>query len=107
MDRKYLEVIKARAKTSRVYKKYQSTGLALAEILEDRSHKAIYMRLAKNHDEQQLMNLAKVIADKKGVRNKGAYFMRLVQTLPKYTKKENNKKKNKKRKPKKKQRTLF
>ena len=105
MDKKYLEVLRERSKKSRVYKKYQAAGLALAAILRDPSHKALYIRLAKNYAEEHLVDIAKTVADKKNVRNKGAYFMRLVQALPKPVKKGNNA--MKKKKPKKKQRTLF
>ena len=35
INRDYLKTLQERAKKSRVYKPYQSTGLALAEILED------------------------------------------------------------------------
>jgi len=76
-DRNYLDIIKERAKKSRVYRKHQSVGLALAEILEDREHKALYMRLAKQHPEDDLVPLAKRIAENKAVKNKGAYFMRV------------------------------
>ncbi len=78
LNEEYLKEITKRAKESRVYRKYQMTGLMLAEILEDRGHKALYIKLAKEHDEQELLSLAKSVAEKKGVKNKGAYFMRLL-----------------------------
>jgi hypothetical protein len=105
----YLESIRERSGKGHVYRSYQMIGLSLAEILHDRPHKALYIRLAKNYNGQELMILAENIAEKRGVRNKGAYFMRLVQSLPKWTKKPPGPKKPK-RKPrpkKKKQRTLF
>lgn len=76
LDKNYMDVIRERAKKSRVYQKHQSTGLALAEILEDREHKALYMRLAKKYREDDLIPLAKRIAENKTIENKGAYFMR-------------------------------
>ncbi len=76
LDKNYMDVIRERAKKSRVYQKHQSTGLALAEILEDREHKALYMRLAKKYREDDLIPLAKRVAENKTVKNKGAYFMR-------------------------------
>lgn len=75
----YLEVLKERKKTSRVYKVHQSTGLALAEILDDEKHKSLYMKIAKERDAQELIELAKDVASRKGVKNKGAYFMRLLK----------------------------
>ncbi|MCL4403740.1 hypothetical protein M1432_00055 [Patescibacteria group bacterium] len=74
----YLDEMKRRAKESRVYRKYQLTGLMLSEILGDRPHKALYIKLAKERDEQELLTLAESIASNKNVKNKGAYFMRLL-----------------------------
>jgi len=74
----YFKVLKERSKTSRVYKPYQMTGLTLAEILEDSEHKSLYMRLAKTYDNHELIRLAKNLSDRKGIENKGAYFMKLL-----------------------------
>jgi len=76
IDKNYLDVIKERAKKSRVYQKHQSVGLALAELLDDREHKALYMRLAKQYREDALIPVAKRVAENKAIKNKGAYFMR-------------------------------
>ncbi len=78
VQKDYLKSLKERGKESRVYKKYQMTGLMLAEILGDSAHKALYIKLAKEHDEEKLVALAKDIAEKKNVRNKGAYFMKML-----------------------------
>ncbi len=78
VQKDYLASLKERGKESRVYKKYQMTGLMLAEILGDNAHKALYIKLAKDHDEEKLVRLAKDIAEKKNIRNKGAYFMRML-----------------------------
>ncbi len=75
----YLELLKERQKTSRVYSSHQSVGLALADILEDSRHKSLYIKLAKNHKNMELVALAKEIAAKKSVLKKGAYFMRVLQ----------------------------
>ena len=77
----YLGVLRERSKTSRVYKNYQSEGLALAEILDDRKHKALYIKLAKEHNAGKLIALAKDIASRKTVQNRGAYFMKMFQQL--------------------------
>lgn len=75
----YLDTLKERAKTSRVYRKYQLIGLLISQILEDEEHKALYIKLAKEHDEEKLLALAKDIGERKNVQNKGAYFMRVWQ----------------------------
>ena len=36
------------------------------------------MKLAKSHDSDKLIKLAKDIAERKNVKNKGAYFMKLL-----------------------------
>jgi hypothetical protein len=73
-----MEEMKRRAKESHVYQKHQSVGLALAEILRDPKHKALYIRLAKTMNESVLMELAKNVAGRKNIKNAGAYFMRLL-----------------------------
>lgn len=84
----YIELLKQRAKESRVYTEYQLTGLMLAEILNDEKHKSLYMRLAKKHDKDMLMKLAKDVADRKNIANPGAYFMKMLKgMLDKQTKK--------------------
>lgn len=77
-DNNYLETLKARGKTSHVYKKFQDIGLQLADILHDAKHKALYIKLAKQYDESTLLSLAKDTAERKGVANKGAYFMKVL-----------------------------
>jgi hypothetical protein len=74
----YLQNLKKRAKESRAYTKFQLVGLEIANILKDQKHKALYIRLAKTGDADQLLRVAKEVADRGNVRNKGAYFMRLV-----------------------------
>ncbi|HBI25633.1 MAG: hypothetical protein UT41_C0001G0249 [Candidatus Wolfebacteria bacterium GW2011_GWC2_39_22] len=74
----YLETLKARGKKSHVYKQFQDIGLQLAQILGDAKHKALYIKLAKQHDESILMSIAKDTADRKGITNKGAYFMKVL-----------------------------
>lgn len=79
--KRYFEILKDRAKRSRVYQSHQMTGLNLAEILEDSSHKSLYMRLAKLYDNEELIRMAKRVAELKNVRNKGGYFMRMLQEI--------------------------
>lgn len=75
----YFKLLKERSKTSRVYKPHQMTGLALAEILDDREHKSLYMRLSKIYDNHELIRLAKNLAERKNIENRGAYFMKVLQ----------------------------
>jgi len=76
----YRELLKKRAKESKVYAPHQLTGLLLAEILKDEGHKSLYIKLAKKHGGDKLMKLAKSVAERKNVKNMGAYFMRLLET---------------------------
>ncbi|MDP2638755.1 MAG: hypothetical protein Q8P06_01135 [Candidatus Azambacteria bacterium] len=78
--RTYLKNLKEKRKKSRVYSRHQSIGLALGEILEDRSHKILYISLAKKYDPDRLLALAKDIAQREGVKNRGAYFMKVFKT---------------------------
>lgn len=84
----YLEKIKTRRKDSRVSKPYQFIGLTIADILDDREHKALYIKLAKEKNAIELLRLAKEVEDTKGVKNKGAYFMRLLTGDPEDKKKK-------------------
>lgn len=74
----YLDKIKTRRKDARVSKPYQLIGLLIADILEDRKHKALYIKLAKEKNSIELLRLAKEVQDTKGVKNKGAYFMSIL-----------------------------
>lgn len=80
-EKGYLEILKERAKTSRVYRKYQLTGLLIAQLLNDEKHKSLYIKLAKTRNQQKLMSIAKDVSERKNIRNKGAYFMRILQII--------------------------
>ncbi len=80
-EKGYLETLKERAKTSRVYKKYQLTGLLIAQLLNDEKHKSLYIKLAKTRNQQKLMSIARDVSERKNIRNKGAYFMRILQII--------------------------
>ncbi|MGC8776275.1 MAG: hypothetical protein ACP5QN_03120 [Minisyncoccia bacterium] len=97
----YLKELKKRNKKSRVYKKYQLNGLIIADLLKDWSHKSLYIKLAKEIDDQKLLEIAKLVNENKKIKNPGAYFMAIL-------KKENLIKKETKPKTKKiKVQTLF
>jgi len=88
LDRDYFKKLKARSAESRVYRKFQLQGLELADILKDRRHKALYIKLAKEGDPERLRILARGIAENPGIRNKGAYFMKVLQAKLKESKKK-------------------
>ena len=75
----YLERLKERGKTSRVYREYQLVGLMVAEVLGDEKHKSLYIKLARKHGSERMLQLAKSVAERKEVRNKGAYYMKLLE----------------------------
>ena len=75
----YLAKLKKRGAQSNIYKSYQLTGLEIANILEDQAHKALYIKLAKQLGDHTLMTIAKSVAEKTDIRNKGAYFMRMLK----------------------------
>ncbi len=76
----YLATLKKRGKESRVYREYQLIGLEIADILNDRSHKALYIKIAKEKKitHAELLRTAKSVREKKNVKNRGAYFMRII-----------------------------
>lgn len=79
-EQSYMELIEERRKQGRVTTPHQLIGLELAKILDDERHKSLYIKLAKEHDNHSLLILAKNIAEKPNVINKGAYFMRMLTT---------------------------
>ncbi len=98
LEKDYLEELKRRAKQSKVYNKYQLIGLQIAETLGDREHKSLYIRLAKNGNTAKLLWLAADVADRRGVKNRGAYFMALLKGSDAFkTKTPKKKEKTKKR----------
>jgi hypothetical protein len=93
----YLELLRERARKSRVYSSHQLIGLTVAQILGDEKHKSLYIKLAKENKGRDLIELAKSVADRGGVKNKGAYFMRLVQKFGPTKKDEDSNGQRKKR----------
>ena len=77
----YLKELKKRGKESHVYTPHQLAGLEIAELLRDRKHKALYIKFAKEMNSGELLGLAKQVADRKDIKNRGAYFMAIVQGL--------------------------
>lgn len=81
MDKDYFKTLKERGKESKVYRDFQALGLEIAELLQDKAHKALYIKLAKKHDGSKLLAIAKDISQRENVTNKGAYFMTLITRL--------------------------
>lgn len=82
LDREaYIKGMKIRRKESRAYNKHQAVGAEIAEILSDKKYIAFYIKLAKEGNADILLALAKDVAQRKAVNNKGAYFMRLAAPL--------------------------
>lgn len=75
---KYMKALREKTSRKRITKEYQSTGLALAQILQDEEHKSLYIKLAKEYDNNYLIGTAKNIAERPNVENKGAYFMKVI-----------------------------
>jgi hypothetical protein len=81
--KEYFSELEKRSKKSHVYRSYQLVGLEIAKILEDRKHKALYIKLVKEYDPEKLLRLAKSVAERKNVKNKGGYFMKVFVKLRK------------------------
>lgn len=79
IDPGYFEEMRKRSKESKVYKEFQLVGLEIADMLGDREHKSLYIRLAKNENKSLLLSVAKDVSGRKGIKNKGAYFMKVWQ----------------------------
>lgn len=76
--RDYLTKLKERRRESRAYTKHQLVGLELAQLLDDDTHKSLYIKLAKNYNTETLLRIAKRVVENKRVKNKGAYFMSII-----------------------------
>lgn len=75
----YIKALKQRGKESHVYRKYQLLGLEIARALKDERHKALYIKLAKERGGERMLCLAKEVAEKRNVKNRGAYFMTVLK----------------------------
>lgn len=74
-----MKELKEKGRTSRVYREYQLVGLLVAEILNDEKHKSLYIKLSQKYGSQKMLQLAKDVADRKKIKNKGAYFMKMLE----------------------------
>lgn len=76
----YLELLKKRSDNKRVSRAHQLAGLEVAELLGDKTHASLYMKLAKLHGSARVLAIAKDVANRASVRHRAAYFMRIVQS---------------------------
>ncbi|PIV31999.1 hypothetical protein COS33_00185 [Candidatus Wolfebacteria bacterium CG02_land_8_20_14_3_00_37_12] len=83
-EKDYLQILKERAKKSRVYKSYQFVGLTISQLLNDEKHKSLYIKLAKKHSGDHLLAIAKDVAERKNIENKGGYFMKVLEKTHPY-----------------------
>ena len=77
----YLAKLKSRKLESHVYRRYQLLGLQIADLLGDRTHKALYIKLVKERGSEELLGLAKRISSLAHVERKGAYFMTCLSKM--------------------------
>lgn len=76
LDRdRFLAELAARRTRSRAHTRHQLIGLLIAEVLADRAHKTLYIKMAKEGDADMLLALAKDVAERRDVERPGAYFM--------------------------------
>lgn len=75
----YLGILRKRKRESRAYSKHQLLGLEIAQILGDEKHKSLYIKLAKEGKGEELLRIAKEVAERRSVKNPGAYFMKLIK----------------------------
>ena len=79
-SKSYLKDLQQRAQNYRIHKSYQLVGLEIAAMLDDAGHKSLYIKLAKKHGTDKLLQIAKSVAERKGIDNKGAYFMKILHS---------------------------
>ena len=80
LDNDYINRLKERSTHRQsVHHKHQFTGMEIATMLEDTKHKALYMLLAKQKNNQRLFEIVKTIAESKTAKNKGANFMKIAK----------------------------
>lgn len=79
----YIKELKKRSAQNRVTQNFQLVGLEVATILRDLEHKSLYIKLAKQYGTERIRSLAKDVADRRNIKNPGAYFMTLIKEMNK------------------------
>lgn len=77
-----LDKYKLPEKSERVTQEFQDFALHLAETLDDKAHKGLYMRLTKTTSRALLIQALSFVSDA-NARNKAALFMWKVKELKK------------------------
>lgn len=75
----YLDKLRTRAKQARVTQQFQLIGLEIATALKDLTHKALYIKYAKEFGSEKMLALAKDVAGRRDIKNPAAYFMKVVK----------------------------
>lgn len=85
----YLDTLEKRVQSNKIVKEFQDTALMLADMLDDKPHIALYMKLAQKCPKRDLLRVAKDVAGRAHVKHKGAYFMKVLKEegILKWTKK--------------------
>lgn len=89
IDKDYIEKLEKRAQSNRIVKEFQDTALHIAELLNDKKHTALYMRLAKHYPKQLLVRIAASVAERGHIDRKGAYFMKILKEEGHFRKQNN------------------
>ncbi len=76
----YMKEVQERRKKTHVHQEFQEIGLMVAELLCDGPHKALYIKLAKELGKDKILTLAKSVAERREVSNRGAYFMSVLHS---------------------------
>ena len=79
----YLESLKKRSKRPYATQPFQILGYEIAVALKDLKNRGLYMRLAKTHNPEQLLAIAKDISQNRNIKNKTHYFLKVAQGLKK------------------------
>jgi len=77
--KEYAAALQERGKKARVTQQFQMIGLEIATILRDFEHKAIYIKYTKELGSERMLMLAKDVASRRDVKNRGAYFMKVAK----------------------------
>ncbi len=80
----YVKNLKKRGEKRHITQEFQLMGMEIATTLHDLPHKALYIKYAKQYGGGAMLALAKDIAERRDVKNLGAYFVSVVASLRTY-----------------------
>lgn len=78
LSEQYETELAGRTITSHAHYEFQLVGAEVAELLCDHKHTALYIKFAKDLGKDRVLSLAKDIAARPSVKNRGAYFMKAI-----------------------------